>query len=132
MVSIFRRFPVPVWFGKSKSTVVFALPGNPLSCQVNFVLFVAPFLNASYGIENKKPIKIPIAISKMKKGTLDVFYPSKIIQKNDGLSVMPLPFNGSGDIRATKDSDGIVLHEASTLKLNEGDLVFFYPWVSAI
>lgn len=36
----------PTWFGRRDSTLVFGLPGNPVSAVVTFALFVAPALAA--------------------------------------------------------------------------------------
>jgi molybdopterin molybdotransferase len=39
----------PTWFGVAGETLVFGLPGNPVSALVTFVLFVAPALSALAG-----------------------------------------------------------------------------------
>ncbi len=40
----------PAWFGTLDSTLIFALPGNPVSAMVTFILLVAPALRALLGI----------------------------------------------------------------------------------
>ncbi|MCW3031138.1 MAG: hypothetical protein JWM66_1271 [Solirubrobacterales bacterium] len=39
----------PTWFGSRERTLVFGLPGNPVSAMVTFTLFVAPALRALTG-----------------------------------------------------------------------------------
>ena len=39
----------PTWFGTRDDTLVFGLPGNPVSAMVTFTLFVAPALDALSG-----------------------------------------------------------------------------------
>ncbi len=39
----------PTWFGTRGATLVFGLPGNPVSAMVTFTLFVAPAVNALSG-----------------------------------------------------------------------------------
>jgi molybdopterin molybdotransferase len=39
----------PTWFGMRERTLVFGLPGNPVSAMVTFTLFVAPALRALAG-----------------------------------------------------------------------------------
>jgi molybdopterin molybdotransferase len=39
----------PTWFGTQDDTLVFGLPGNPVSAMVTFTLFVAPALGALSG-----------------------------------------------------------------------------------
>jgi molybdopterin molybdotransferase len=50
---VFHRVAIkpgkPLWFGVRGSTPVFALPGNPVSCLVNFTLFVRPALQRMSG-----------------------------------------------------------------------------------
>jgi molybdopterin molybdotransferase len=40
----------PTWFGMRDRTLVFGLPGNPVSAVVTFILFVAPAIRALAGI----------------------------------------------------------------------------------
>lgn len=40
----------PTWFGTSAETLVFALPGNPVSAMVTFILLVRPALRALAGL----------------------------------------------------------------------------------
>jgi molybdopterin molybdotransferase len=39
----------PAWFGRRGETLVFGLPGNPVSAMVTFVLLVGPSLRAMLG-----------------------------------------------------------------------------------
>ncbi|HZJ29905.1 MAG TPA: gephyrin-like molybdotransferase Glp [Solirubrobacterales bacterium] len=39
----------PTWFGRRGSTLVFGLPGNPVSAMVTFLLFARPVLSALQG-----------------------------------------------------------------------------------
>src|SRR2546423_2466514 len=43
----------PSWFGARERTLVFGLPGNPVSAMVTFVLFVAPALAALTGAADR-------------------------------------------------------------------------------
>src|SRR6185437_6534905 len=61
----------PIWFGNYGTTVVFALPGNPLSCQVAFKVFIEPYLRASFGLSPLKVLRLPIRESKKKKTKFD-------------------------------------------------------------
>ena len=45
----------PTWFGSRGSTLVFALPGNPVSVAVTFCLFVRPALEALLGAQPERP-----------------------------------------------------------------------------
>lgn len=45
----------PTWFGVREQTLVFGLPGNPVSAMVTFALFVAPALRALAGAPAETP-----------------------------------------------------------------------------
>ena len=45
----------PLMFGKRDRTLVFGLPGNPVSAMVSFELFVRPALLASNGLSQDRP-----------------------------------------------------------------------------
>ena len=44
----------PTWFGARGATLVFGLPGNPVSAMVTFTLFVAPALDALSGASSRE------------------------------------------------------------------------------
>src|SRR5690606_27952846 len=43
----------PMWFGKKDQTVIFALPGNPVSTFMCAVRYVKPWLEQSLGVNSK-------------------------------------------------------------------------------
>jgi molybdopterin molybdotransferase len=45
----------PLWFGRRGGTVVFGLPGNPLSTLACFMLFVGPALRRMHGEADARP-----------------------------------------------------------------------------
>jgi molybdopterin molybdotransferase len=45
----------PTWFGTHERTLVFGLPGNPVSAMVTFILFVRPALHALSGAVSEHP-----------------------------------------------------------------------------
>jgi molybdopterin molybdotransferase len=119
----------PLWFGKNEETqtIVFALPGNPVSVQVAFKVFIEPFLRKCLGLAQISSFKLPILTERVKKVKFDEFFLVKL-QHQPNLSVMPLQFNGSGDILASALSDGIVWHPAAKDKLLQNDVVDFIAW----
>jgi molybdopterin molybdotransferase len=119
----------PLWFGKNEETqtIVFALPGNPVSVQVAFKVFIEPFLRKCLGLVQISNFKLPILTEKVKKVKFDEFFLAKL-QNQPNLSVLPLQFNGSGDMIAPSFSDGIVWHPASKDKLFQNEVVDFIAW----
>lgn len=121
----------PLWFGRRGRTVVFAIPGNPFSAQVIFRILIEPYLRQCLGMHAAPPIALPLAGNRRKKDSLENFFPVKIETSTSSLPTLrPLPFNGSGDVRAALFSDGLVVHPAEQAELAAGSVVDFFPWRS--
>lgn len=117
----------PIWCGKLPGQgMLFALPGNPLSCMVTFTLFVRPYLFASYGISSPHILPMKLQQQRSKKNNLDEFFPVKIIPGEN--AVETVPFNSSGDIRAALFADGIARHPKEKAVVQAGELVEYIPF----
>lgn len=93
----------PVWFGMSGEKPVFALPGNPVSCLVGHVVFVAPALRKLAG---ETAFEAPEVLNRARwaGGTTrphwrEQYIPARVDLGEDGvIEVRPVPWNGSGDV----------------------------------
>ena len=58
----------PTTFGKINETLVFALPGNPVSCFVTFQLFVLPAIKLLSGASEDSihPLKLKVSLQPAK------------------------------------------------------------------
>lgn len=118
----------PIWFGKKNKTAVFALPGNPMSVQTTFRLFVVPYLNYfNSDTLTGKVFHLPLAINKPKKVALDEFFACNLTHEPQ-TSVVPLKNNGSGDIISNISSQGFARHPINASDLNQGDIIEYYEW----
>jgi molybdopterin molybdotransferase len=115
----------PLWFGKSKKGVVFALPGNPMSVQVAFKLFIEPFLRTCFELPPMMELKFPFGTTRKKKVKFDEYFPCVI---ENGSAIKPVTFNGSGDVTSILYSDGLVLQEGEREEIKEGEIVKFLFW----
>ncbi|MBC7826432.1 MAG: molybdopterin molybdotransferase MoeA [Chitinophagaceae bacterium] len=116
----------PIWFGKfDQGPIVFALPGNPLSCLVTFRLFIETFLFYSVGLKNPLQISLPLRGNRSKKSQLDEFFPVKITGIPSCLDI--ISFNGSGDITAAIQADAIAKHPLMMPELVNGTILDTYP-----
>lgn len=119
----------PLWVGQtSQGNVIFALPGNPLSCLTTFTVFVESFLFKSNGFDSRRSYKLPILQNRSKKHTLTEFFPVRLDSQDAGLQI--LSFNGSGDITAGVFADGLAMQPNDCSSLLSKDLVVFYPFQS--
>jgi len=118
----------PLWFGVGEKTVVFALPGNPVSCQVAFKVFIEPFLRACFGLTALPFIKLPLTSVRKKKSSFEEYFPCTLVADKASTGLLPVKNNGSGDFTSLACSAGIALHPAEREELKVGDLVDFIFW----
>jgi molybdopterin molybdotransferase len=115
----------PIWVGKtSEGKMVFALPGNPVSVQVCFKLFVEPWLKAFQGLPPVLAESVLLSDSRTKRNELDEFIMVVRDFENPG-HVSLKPFNGSGDITATSGIYGLIRHPAGVTEISKGSRVEF-------
>ena len=131
--NIFHKIQIkpgkPLWFGKKENgAIVFGLPGNPMSCQVGFKVFIEPFLRAVIGLPDRKKLFFPVAIPHAKRSKFTEYFPAQIIDKDGQTFLKTNTYNTSGDIAAMIGSDGLAVHPAEAAELNENDIVEFIPW----
>ena len=97
----------PIVFGRLPKagggwTYFFGLPGNPVSTQVCFHLFVAPMLRALAGRGDLAPKFVEATLSEDVKGGARVtrFLPAEMVSAWDGVTVGVVGWQGSGDVAA--------------------------------
>lgn len=96
----------PIVFGRLPKgdgwTYFFGLPGNPVSTQVCFHLFVAPMLRALAGRTEVAPVFVEAKLAEAVKGGAKVtrFLPAELSGAWDGVTVRVVGWQGSGDVAA--------------------------------
>ena len=102
----------PLWFGRRGSTLVFGLPGNPLSAIVGTAVFVVPALRRLQGEAGAGP--------RLERGRLGeaagpsdgrtTFLTSRLVRAGDGILVaFPTGRQGSHMTGALGESDGFAI-----------------------
>jgi molybdopterin molybdotransferase len=105
----------PIVFGRLPSekgwTYFFGLPGNPVSAQVCFALFVAPMLRALSGRTEIAPVFVEARLAEEVKGGARVtrFLPAELSGGWDGVEVRVVGWQGSGDVVANARGNGYVV-----------------------
>ncbi len=120
----------PVVFGElpaERETAIpfFGLPGNPVSTIVCFHVFVSPILAALAGELEYRP---RYCLARMRanmqgKAGLTQFLPGSLQAAQGSSSVMPIVWQGSGDLAATARSNCFIVIPEDVDTLQEGDLV---------
>ena len=91
----------PVFFGTRDTTLVFGLPGNPVSALVCFELFVRPALRKLSGHADPGPALVTAALAEDFTYRTDrpTYYPARLESGEGGWRVRPVPWHGSPDLR---------------------------------
>jgi molybdopterin molybdotransferase len=114
----------PLWFGMKRhnaknQTLVFGLPGNPVSGLVCFELFVRPAIEKLSGREPKGLPRVRATLTKEHKqrGERPAYWPALFVESGEEKQVTSLPWQGSGDLRTLTEANCLALFPA-------GDRVF--------
>jgi len=120
----------PVWFGTGSGKWVFGLPGNPVSVQACFKLFVEPLILALSGHPDPEPQAICLPLNKgiHKRTDRESYVCAQLVVAEGKTWVEEVRLGGSGDFSGLGFSQGMFRFDADIFDLNQGDLVWFVPW----
>ncbi|MFH2138547.1 MAG: gephyrin-like molybdotransferase Glp [Candidatus Omnitrophota bacterium] len=120
----------PLFFGTRKGTVVFGIPGNPVSNFLAYHIYIRPALFKMMGRDQCAPCFAEGIISKTfhHKVGRKHFVLGKISQKGGGYSFMPVGSHGSADILSLAKSDGFMVVEEKARVIKTGARVKFITW----
>ena len=114
----------PAWFGRRGETLVFGLPGNPVSAMVTFVLLVGPALRRMLGLEPD---------GERAEAILDGGYSKpagrahavrcRLEQRGDGLHASPTGSQGSHVLSSMLGADALALVAAGQTEVRAGERV---------
>lgn len=104
----------PLWFGVAerdgRQTLVFGLPGNPVSTLVCFHLFVRPALDRLAGRGSSlKMCRAQLAGEFRQRGDRPTFHPARLHNLDIGTMVETVPWRGSGDLAGLVAADSLAI-----------------------
>lgn len=111
---------------QNKRTIVFGLPGNPLSVFVTFNLFVSTALLLMQGAKDSLPKQESAILTTEVKPTQerDSYLPAQIhSDDNARLIVTPLRWTGSSDFVSARSANGLVFIPAGNNAIEAGAVV---------
>lgn len=128
----------PLWFGIGPGrgdrppTLVFGLPGNPVSGLVGMLAFVLPAAGVLAGrpAPETGPPCVPAQLARAFRhhGDRPTFYPAAEIRSDEPIvTVEPIAWAGSPDLRAVTRADGFLLFPSGERAWNPGESLPFLP-----
>jgi molybdopterin molybdotransferase len=131
----------PLWFGLGPrredrpGTLVFGLPGNPVSGIVGFLVFVRPALDALWG---HAPGQAPLSRGRLTapffhRGERTTYHPARWYPEESAPgassepSIEPLEWAGSADLRPVALADGFAVFPAGDRNYEQGEIIEFLP-----
>ena len=114
----------PVAVSRLRDRVVFALPGNPVSCFVSFHLFVAPALRKALGA--RQPWLPPIVRARLASpvrgaGDRRVYARASLRVEDGALVAHPLAAQGSGSLTSMSGANALVIVSEHSARAAEGE-----------
>ena len=115
----------PLAFGVRGATLIFGLPGNPVSSLVGAVVFVRPALLALQGASVPGPVYFEgrLASSLRRNRQRDEFQRARSIASDDGVWLEPLSGQESHMIARAASADALVLVPRGEGELERGEQV---------
>jgi molybdopterin molybdotransferase len=109
----------PLLFGTRGETLVFGLPGNPVSSFVGFELFVRPALRkrSGHAIPGPASVPVPLAAEFRTSNNRPTYAPARLEWTADGVRVRPVGWFGSADLRGLASADALI-------QLPPGDIAY--------
>jgi len=112
----------PTIFATHGSTVIFGLPGNPVSSLTIFEVLVRPVIRKMMGFQRLHNPTVRAALGQPlpHKPGRQSYHPAWIESQGDGLIVTPLPSRGSSDLVAYSKSNSLLIVPKEASRLEAG------------
>lgn len=113
----------PLVFGRRRKTLVFGLPGNPVSAQVTFDIFVRAALLRQQGarVVGRPRVEVELLAALRNKSGRRAHLPARVRWDGGRLVAEPLRSMGSADVLAHARANALVILEASRVAAAQGE-----------
>lgn len=115
----------PLLFGVSGQSLVFGLPGNPVSAFVGFELFVRPAILKLRNMDNCIPsaVDLPLVTEARHASDRPTYHPAEIRHSTSGDTVRLLSWQGSPDLKGLCGANGLALLKPGSHTYAAGSMV---------
>jgi molybdopterin molybdotransferase len=115
----------PLVFGRRGDKLVFGLPGNPVSAQVTFDVFVRPALLRMQGarVVSRPVVPVELAEPAQNRSGRTYHLPARVRPEGGRLLARPVRTQGSADIVAHARANALVILDAERRRAEPGERV---------
>jgi molybdopterin molybdotransferase len=116
----------PVVLSRLRGRLYFGLPGNPVSCMVSFLLFIAPAIKKAMGQkENLIPpiVQTRVMTSLKSRGDRRNYMRVRVVARDGELVSLPMTSQGSGVSTSMVQANGLVIVETGVMAVEAGTLI---------
>jgi len=116
----------PVVLSRVRGRVYFGLPGNPVSCMVSFILFIAPALRKAMGQKNAifpPTVKTRLMGSLKSRGDRRNYLRVRVLARDGELLTYPMPSQGSGVSTSMVQANGLAIVETGITNVSAGESI---------
>ena len=126
----------PTWFGTLGSTLVFGLPGNPVSAMVTYLLLVRPALRALLGMDLEPHRATAVMACDYEKpaGRAHAVR-CRLSVREDGWHAQPTGAQGSHVLSSMLGADALAIIPTDAVAVRAGERVLIeplQPWAGAL
>jgi molybdopterin molybdotransferase len=114
----------PTWFGTSGETLIFGLPGNPVSAMVTFTLLVAPGLAAMLGVPRAgMRVSAVLDADHAKQPGRAHAVRCRLSARSDGLHALPTGAQDSHILTSMLGAEGLAMIPSESTGVHAGERV---------
>lgn len=115
----------PVVLARLGECIYFGLPGNPVSCMVSFILFIAPSLRKAMGSANlfSPVIQIRLGEDVRSRGDRRAYQRVRVYAREGALEALPMRSQGSGVSTSMVGANGLAVMERGVRLVKSGQTV---------
>jgi len=120
----------PLFFGMRKNTIVFGIPGNPVSNFLTYLIFIRPALYKMMGRKDYRPVFKEGILKKelSSKSVRKHFVLAKITNKGNHYYLNPITSHGSADTLALSKADAFIVMDENSGIIKNNSRVKFITW----
>lgn len=117
----------PLMFGTRGRTIVFGLPGNPVSAMVTALVFIRPALRKWLGASEQETWRLPLAGPTPPNTARRHFMRGQLVQTETGPRVIPVSQTDSGHTSSLAGSDLLIVQPENDPGQPTGSIVEVLP-----